>query len=101
MSSYIIAGSADSIDTAYVHNSWSSVKKLQEELRLNIKILILELLLSILQNGNNISSKSVEFTASLINPIQLFTLLMEKLLAIKMPLSIVHLNILDYHNSCW
>ena len=42
MSSYIIAGSADSIDTAYVIFILSSVNKLQEELRLNIKILTSE-----------------------------------------------------------
>lgn len=38
MSSYIIAGSADSIDTAYVTFVLSSVKKLLGESRPNIKI---------------------------------------------------------------
>jgi len=42
MSSYIIAGSADSIDTAYVYMALSSAKKSQEEYSQNTKISILE-----------------------------------------------------------
>jgi hypothetical protein len=42
MSSYIIAGSADSIDTAYVFIALSSAKKSREEYSRNTKILILE-----------------------------------------------------------
>ena len=57
MSSYIIAGSADSIDTAYVDSLVSSVKKLPEELIANTKISILELSLSIPLNGNSICNK--------------------------------------------
>lgn len=42
MSSYIIAGSADSIDTAYVCIKLSSANKLLEEFNQNTKISILE-----------------------------------------------------------
>lgn len=42
MSSYIIAGSADSIDTAYVFMALSSAKKSREEFNQNTKISILE-----------------------------------------------------------
>jgi|LakMenEpi03Aug12_release.lakeMendotaPanAssembly.Ray.scaffolds.fasta_scaffold2157370_1 hypothetical protein len=42
MSSYIIAGSADSIDTSYVFIKLLSANKLLEEFKQNTKISILE-----------------------------------------------------------
>jgi len=71
MSSYIIAGSADSIDTAYVVKEWFSASNWPEELRLNIKTLISELSSSIRLNGRNIYNKYAEYMDSLRNQIQL------------------------------
>ena len=64
MSSYIIAGSADSIDTAYVLLFTLSAKKSRGESAANTKISILELSSSILQNGNSTFKKYAESTGS-------------------------------------
>ena len=69
MSSYIIAGSADSIDTAYVIQLRSSVKKLPGGSVANTKISILELLSNILPNGISIFKKFVVSTDSSRSPI--------------------------------
>jgi len=60
----------------------------------NTKILILELLSSIHQNGKIISIKFVEYMGSLKNPTPSSILTMAKLLAIRMHLLVILLNIL-------
>lgn len=78
MSSYIIAGSADSIDTAYVLIVTSSAKKLPAELTASTRISISELSSSTRQNGNNTYSKFAGSTDSSKNQTQLSTPLMAR-----------------------
>lgn len=85
MSSYIIAGSADSIDTAYVISLLFSANKLPAESKPNTKISISESLSNIPPNGNNIYNKSAESTVSSKSPIPSSTPSMAKSSVIKMP----------------
>lgn len=78
MSSYIIAGSADSLDTAYVLFFVPSARKLLDVSKPNTKILISGLSSNMPLNGKITFKKFAEFMVFLKNQIQLFIRSMAK-----------------------